>query len=91
MKLQFDTYGYMADEVRGRHEKCSCEVPCQERYQCECPTHKGSRATPWCSGAYDEYFSWCDDCVSAELRTKDEIEGIVIRFVDPPLWNEGSL
>jgi len=66
-----DAYGYITDE-RGRrarrHPKCSCEVPCQRRYECLSLRHRGPRSTPFCSGGWsgDVTDDHCDECCSRE-------------------------
>ena len=51
--------------------KCTCGEcePENQYYQCEgC-----KRIVPWCFGAADKYFDYCDDC-AAELSEQDEPE-----------------
>ncbi len=64
-----DGYGYRVRDSVARHPKCKCKVACQRRFRCECPTHCGSRMTPWCNGEDDElerkFGPICDDCAMA--------------------------
>lgn len=63
-----DAYGHVVNEqgVRARrHPKCKCEVPCQLRFACESPDHRGSKGTPYCNGAADG-LEWCDTCWARE-------------------------
>jgi len=62
-----DSYGYVVNPRKKRHPLCRCTQPCQPRFKCECKTHRGNRATPWCNGAYDEFLTFCDHCWYKQL------------------------
>lgn len=62
-QIVVDAYGFEVLLNSKRHWKCSCPVPCQERYECAAPHHRGNRETPWCCGAADAQLTWCDHCV----------------------------
>lgn len=78
-----------------RHKNCKHFPPCQARYRCNSKFHKGSRATPYCTGAFDtldvELGGICDTCWVKEDKKRNPpatpmrglVPGLKIRFVDP--------
>jgi len=64
-----DTYGHEVKSYR-RHKDCGCKVPCQARFTCEAVDHAGRRATPFCSGCYDDEPGWCDTCWNRKHERK---------------------
>jgi len=53
--------------------KCTCGECEQENQYYECEGCK--RIVPWCFGAADKYFDYCDDC-AAKLSAQDEPEPV---------------
>ena len=77
-----DGYGFPVRKAMGRHQFCSCEPPCQARFVCSSPHHKGRRHVPWCVGGDDHEdgepadrhreLTECADCWCAEeARRRD--------------------
>lgn len=47
--LLFDSYDEPVEEPRERLRDCQCLIP-RLGFKCISSHHRGSRATPWCSG-----------------------------------------